>query len=127
MALSESRRRFRLRDLLALSVWAVFAIALMLSPFDWSPVRQALTFKPKIKEAVAAPIVNTDELYTGSIVFVPPTGDFCWERLLDNRTGYMWDKGYVDCYETQPSTKARHPTMSGARMLAIGKALRGND
>lgn len=127
MALSESRRRFRPRDLLALSVWAVFAIALMLSPFDWSPVRQALTFKPKIKEAVAAPIVNTDELYTGSIVFVPPTGDFCWERLLDNRTGYMWDKGYVDCYETQPSTKARHPTMSGARMLAIGKALRGND
>jgi len=127
MALSESRRRFRLRDLLALSVWAVFAIALMLSPFDWSPVRQALTFKPKIKEAVATPIVNTDELYTGSIVFVPPTGDFCWERLLDNRTGYMWDKGYVDCYETQPSTKARHPTMSGARMLAIGKALRGND
>jgi hypothetical protein len=29
------------------------------------------------------------EHYTGSIVIVPDRGDFCWQRIIDNRTGKM--------------------------------------
>ena len=39
-----------------------------------------------------------DEIYTGSIIVVPPTGDQCWQMMIDNRTGHMWETGYVDCY-----------------------------
>jgi hypothetical protein len=37
------------------------------------------------------------EIYTGSIVFVPENGDACWQRFLDNRTGRSWDQGVVSC------------------------------
>jgi tRNA A37 N6-isopentenylltransferase MiaA len=37
------------------------------------------------------------EHYMGSIVIAPDRGD-CRQRI-DNRTGKMWDKGYVNCYE----------------------------
>jgi hypothetical protein len=120
-------RRKRWREYLAIAAWIVFALVLLAGPFDWAPVRKALTFKPKIREAVAAPIINDDEIYTGSIYFVPASGDACWQRMIDNRNGRMWDMGYVDCYEAMPQDTQHLPraTMSGDRMLAIGKALRG--
>ena len=129
MAARVQHRRWRLREIVALAVWAVFGISLLLSPFDWSPLRRALSFTPKIKEAVIAPIIDNDEIYTGSIVFVPPAGNSCWLRALDNRTGLMWDKGYVDCNDAVQDApgKPRRPTMSGERMQAISKALRGGN
>jgi hypothetical protein len=30
-------------------------------------------------------------------VIVTDRGDFCWHRIIDNRTGKMGDKGYVNC------------------------------
>jgi hypothetical protein len=61
--------------------------------------------------------------YTGSIVLVPARGDFCWQRMIDNRTGKMWDKGYVNCYEAvSPMEKDQRVGMSSARINAIGRA-----
>ena len=63
------------------------------------------------------------ENYTGSIVIVPGRGDLCWQRIIDNRTGKMWDKGYVNCYEAvAPPEKDQRGGMSSARINAIGKA-----
>ena len=108
----------------ALLVWAAFGIGLLVNSVIWSPVKLAFTAPPKPKAAIEKPVISDDELYTGSIVFVPSFGEYCWERMLDNRTGVMWDKGYVDCYEAVQGARGPHSTMSGERMLAIGKALR---
>jgi hypothetical protein len=40
-----------------------------------------------------------DYLTTGSILFVPLQGNICRQRLIDNRTWLMRDKGYVICDE----------------------------
>lgn len=38
-------------------------------------------------------------LTTGSILFVPLQGNICRQRLIDNKTWMMRDKGYVMCDE----------------------------
>lgn len=40
-----------------------------------------------------------DYLTTGSILFVPLQGNVCRQRLIDNKTWMMRDKGYVICDE----------------------------
>jgi hypothetical protein len=48
--------------------------------------------------------------------------------MLDNRTGRMWDKGVVNCYEAvaRPERDQRGG-MSSLRMNAIGKAFNRRD
>ena len=46
-------------------------------------------------EQVIAP--RGDEIYTGSILFVPNDGRICRQILFDNRTGLLSDNGLVDC------------------------------
>jgi len=110
-----------------LLVWAAFAAGLLFSALGWSPVRRPAFLLRHQSSAVAIVPIAGGDAYTGSIFFVPSRGDSCWQRMLDNRTGDMWDKGYVDCDTAIPQPPAepetRH-TMSGARLLAIGKALR---
>jgi hypothetical protein len=40
-----------------------------------------------------------DYLSTGSILFVPREGNVCRQRVINNRTWLMRDKGYVICDE----------------------------
>ncbi|MBV6487644.1 MAG: hypothetical protein KJZ73_16005 [Pseudorhodoplanes sp.] len=40
---------------------------------------------------------SDDDLVTGSILFVPDTGNVCRRRLIDNRTWAIRDDGYVLC------------------------------
>jgi hypothetical protein len=43
--------------------------------------------------------------------------------MIDNRTGKMWDKGYVNSYEAvSPMDKDQRVGMSSARINAIGRA-----
>jgi len=110
-----------------LLVWAGFAVALLLSALGWSPLRANLMFRHHAKAPLVAPVPGGDELYTGSIYFVPSIGDYCWQRMLDNRNGDMWDIGYIDCeavLEPQKPEPSPRRTMSGERMLAISRALR---
>jgi hypothetical protein len=47
-------------------------------------------------ESTIAP--SDDEIYTGSILFVPPNdSNICRQVLFDNRTGRLNDNGLVDC------------------------------
>ena len=45
---------------------------------------------------------------------------------MDNRTGRMWDKGTVNCYEAAtPTQKDPSEAISSKRINAIGNAFRG--
>jgi len=45
--------------------------------------------------------------------------------MLDNRTGRMWDKGVVNCYEA--ASRPERDQRSSLRMNAIGKAFNRRD
>jgi len=68
-----------------------------------------------------------DEFYTGSIILVPPRGDQCWQMMLDNRTGRMWENGYVNCYVAvrQLADNRRSGAISSIRIQSISDAFRG--
>ena len=117
-----SRRRWFLRDVprtYVLFVWLAFGLVAFIYANDWHPsgwsaLRQETAPKAQRRGA---------EYYTGSIVLVRARGDYCWQRMIDSRTGKMWDKGYVNCYEAvSPLEKDQRVGMSSARINAIGKA-----
>jgi hypothetical protein len=67
--------------------------------------------------AAAVIMPSDDELYTGSILYMPRQGTFCRQVLFDNRTGRLNDNGLVDCesaiYRSASSTpNARARTIS---------------
>ncbi|HZT26739.1 MAG TPA: hypothetical protein VFA57_13655 [Pseudolabrys sp.] len=67
--------------------------------------------------------------YAGSIMVEPPKGELCWQRVFDNRTGAMWDNGYVKCDQTaaQPAGADAPKSMDAKRLLEVGKAFRHAD
>ena len=121
-ARASSHRRWMFRDIprtYVLLIWLAFGVAILIYSNDWHPsgwtaLRQETSVKP------SAPVV---ENYTGAIILVPPRGDNCRQLMLDNRTGRMWEKGEVNCYEAVTrSEKDQRGGMSTLRMNAIGKA-----
>jgi hypothetical protein len=68
---------------------------------------------------------SDDEVYTGSILYVPDEGKVCRQLLFDNRTGRMQDNGMVDCeraYYRGASETSKH--LSTARALVISESFR---
>lgn len=49
------------------------------------------------KAAAAAAAASDEEIYTGSILYIPDRGDLCRQLLFDNQNGQFTDNGYVDC------------------------------
>lgn len=47
--------------------------------------------------AAAVAAANGDDLYTGSILYMPDSGDTCRQWLFNNLDGRFTDNGYVDC------------------------------
>ena len=45
----------------------------------------------------AATARNAGEVYTGSVLYMPPEGRNCRQMLFDNNTGRFTDNGSVDC------------------------------
>ncbi|HET9718366.1 MAG TPA: hypothetical protein VFP60_19525 [Pseudolabrys sp.] len=127
MATRSSSRRWFLRDIprtYVLIVWLAFGAVLLIYANDWHPSGWSA-----LRREAAAPARETPrvESYTGSIIIMPPRGDACRQMMLDNRTGAMWDNGYVSCDEvvSRPERDARG--MSTMRMNAIGNAFRRRD
>ena len=123
-ARARSRRRWFTRDIprtYLLLVWFAFGFVVLIYSNDWRPsgwsaMRQQTTTQQQ-------PQRNPAEAYTGAIIIVPTRGDNCWQRMLDNRTGKMWDKGYVNCEEAvSRADKEARSGMSTLRINAIGKA-----
>ena len=120
MASRPLHRFWRWRDLplaYVLLVWAAFGSSVFFYFNDWPTVPH-----------LAAEVTNVrdDAQYTGSIIIVPANGNRCWQRMLDNRSGKLWDTGYVNCEDVVSKLIEQRKNGSGStmRLLAIGKALR---
>jgi hypothetical protein len=109
-----SRRSERTRR-----IAAVVAVTVLLAAGFFA----ATETKIQLSAAKPAPMPSDDEIYTGSILFVPDDGRVCRRFLFDNRTGRLSDSGLVDCesaYFRAPGT----PSPSVARTQAISETFR---
>jgi hypothetical protein len=80
-----------------------------------------------IKLSSAKPIAtpSDDEIYTGSILFVPDDGRVCRRFLFDNRSGRLSYSGLVDCESAYYRSPGAPPAqMSIARTQAISETFR---
>jgi hypothetical protein len=129
MATHLSHRRLLLRDvprLAVLSFWALVGFAILVYCFE-RPAVQRMISAALHQGTMARPTAdpgNTQTMYTGSILFVPPRGELCGQWIFDNRNGEMWDNGQVNCRPPDASNRSGEAT-STARMIAIGKAFKG--
>ena len=81
----------------------------------------------KIEPSSAKPIAmpSDDEIYTGSILFVPDDGKVCRRFLFDNRSGRLSYSGLVDCESAYYRGQGVPPIpMSIARTQAISETFR---
>ena len=73
--------------------------------------------------AVAAAV--NDEIYTGSILYIPYDGANCRQLLFDNRNGRFTDNGYVDCVQASFESGIGSPKQwSAARAKVISTGFR---
>lgn len=76
-------------------VWAIVAIGLCLGATAFGMGR----YVTAERDAAAAGAAATDgEIYTGTILYMPESGNACRQLLFDNQNGRFTDNGYVDCY-----------------------------
>jgi hypothetical protein len=100
---------------------AVFAVMVLLA----AGLFAARDAKIEFTSAKSAPTPSDDEIYTGSILFVPDDGKVCRRVLFDNRTGQLSDGGRVDCQSAYyRSPNAPPAQMSVARTQAISETFR---
>ena len=132
MASRRLARRWMLRDIpqfLVLFAGIAVVFGIVGYSVDWNLVRAEFAGGGKSNFASKPGAVSKQqpnnasnaELYTGSIILVPTQGEQCLERALDNRTGQMWDKGYVNCYDVVRNT-AKNSGLSASRIRSIGNA-----
>ncbi len=96
----KSHRRWFLRDVprtYMMLIWLGFCLTIVVylndwHPSGWSALRPQQVAKPKPQRSDA-------EIYTGSLIIMPAVGEKCQQLMMDNRTGRMWDKGIVNCYD----------------------------
>jgi len=50
-----------------------------------------------VQRQTVAAATSDDDIYTGSILYMPPAGDVCRQLLFDNQSGRLTDNGNVDC------------------------------
>jgi hypothetical protein len=77
----------------------------------------------EITRSSAEPAIapSDDEIYTGSILFVPDDGRICRQILFDNRTGLLNDNGLVDCERAYYQGQSKYPKQwSRARIISEG-------
>jgi hypothetical protein len=77
-------------------------------------------------EAAAAFVANSDEIYTGSILYMPNANmtDTCHQWLFDNRDGSLTDNGSVDCMRAAYRGLEPPKRLSVARAQVISSGFR---
>jgi hypothetical protein len=84
----------------------------------------ALTGNGRSGTQVASAASN-NELYTGSILYLPNEGSNCRQLTFDNRNGHFTDKGSVDCAQASSESGINSPKQwSAARAKAISMGFR---
>jgi hypothetical protein len=84
-------------------------------------------FLPWLTLSNPAPPPSEDEIYTGSILYLPNEGTICRQLLFDNRTGRFRDNGLVDCERAYyRGTGDSAMVWPNARAVVIGQSFRGH-
>jgi hypothetical protein len=126
MRLRRPSARWLYRDLrlsYVLLVWVAFGFSLFIYVKDSAPAPHGAAILPR--GSATMPPTDDDMLSTASIILVPARGERCWQRILDNRTGRMWDNGYVNCYDAVSQAHGQKRTAaSSVRLTAISNAFR---
>jgi hypothetical protein len=79
--------------------------------------------KSAAKVAAAAAAASDEEIYTGSILYMPDRGNICRQLLFDNQNGQFSDNGYVDCGRAayrSASDEAKHWPTARVRVISTG-------
>jgi hypothetical protein len=72
-----------------------------------------------------AVVADSDEIYTGSILYLPYEGSNCRQLLFDNRNGRFTDDGYIDCAQASSRSGINSPKQwSAARAKVISMGFR---
>ena len=82
----------------------------------------------KIAQSHSRPAMmpSDDEIYTGSILFVPDDETICCQFLFDNRTGRLTDNGLVECERAHnEDISGRAMQWSSVRAKVISESFRG--
>jgi hypothetical protein len=113
-----------LRLVYVLLVWTAFAVSILY--YFSGDISFHSVSSPRREQARE---LSDEEIYTGSIVMVPPKGDQCWLMKFDNRTGRMWETGYVNCYTAVGSLaqSRRSGALSSVRIQSISNAFRRDE
>jgi hypothetical protein len=74
--------------------------------------------------AAALATASDDEIYTGSILYMPNEGRNCHQLLFDNRSGRFTDNGYVDCVNAAYRSPTDAKQWSAARVRVISNNFR---
>ena len=69
---------------------------------------------------------SDDDVYTGSILYMPRDGRFCRQLLFDNQNGQFTDNGYVDCAQAAYNGLDGPKHWSAARLRVIATGFRGD-
>lgn len=105
-------------------VFGALSIGTMLYFTGWMPSQRNLA--DLLFASSSGPRVNNDELYTGSVILVPATGEQCWQLLFDNRTGTMREYGYINCYDVVSQLEEeKNAATPSKRIHVISNAFRG--
>ena len=77
------------------------------------------------RQAAALLPSDDDEIYTGSILYMPDMGNVCRQLLFDNQNGQFTDNGYVDCERAAYRSRMDQPKRwSAARVRVISDGFR---
>ena len=82
--------------------------------------------KAGITVTAAAAGQSDDDVYTGSILYMPNDGRLCRQLLFDNQNGQFTDNGYVDCAQAAYNGLDGPKRWSAARIRVIATGFRGN-
>jgi len=93
---------------------AVVALAAALGLGALAADKYAVAMRPA---PAAAP--NDDEIYTGSILYMPNDGNVCRQLLFDNHNGRFTDNGYVDCERAAYQGSLDSPKQWSAARLRV--------
>jgi hypothetical protein len=65
-----------------------------------------------------------DNIYTGSVLYMPDTGDVCHQWLFNNQNGQFTDKGNINCEEAANQGLDGPRAWSAARIGVISAGFR---
>jgi hypothetical protein len=98
----------------------LFVVGGYIVPMQHGPATIKAFFKSAATNTTTNAKGSDEEIYTGSILYLPYEGRNCRQLLFDNRTGRFSDNGYVDCVKATYQSGIGSPKQwSAARVKVI--------